>query len=160
MPSNWKILLTGLCSQNLQTLQLYWVELHVLETLLLFSVYEERGHRSFSSLLAFLAIGVWVAFSTSSSAHRDHHCVCAGTELGKILGKLLSQSLAVCCHRTEWFGACNDLKQAFLSSFCIYELFHQMCCQDFLSGRFMCIFWHANAHHYVFQPADGTRNAL
>ena len=31
---------------------------------------------------------VKVAFSTSSSAHKKHHFICAGAELGKIVGKL------------------------------------------------------------------------
>lgn len=103
MPSSWK---------SLPMLQHYLAELHMEEALLLFSINEERVTDHFPLFWPSRQWEVKVAFSASSSAHREHCCLCAAAEFGNVLGS---------CSDNPWHSAAtglsgfmNGLKRAFL----------------------------------------------
>lgn len=116
MPSSWK---------SPPVLQHYLAELHVLEALLLFSVYEERVTDHLPFFWHFWQSEVKVAFSASSSAHREHRCLCAAAELGNVL-RGCSDNPWHSAARSEWFGEWSETSGP-VEPCCLYELFPQTC---------------------------------
>lgn len=97
MPSSWK---------RLPTLRHYLAELHVL-----FSVYEERVTDHFPLFWHSQRSEVEVA-SASSSAHKEHCCLCAAAELGEVQRSCSGNPLHSAAMGLS--GFVNGLKRAFL----------------------------------------------
>lgn len=125
------------------------VEMHLLETLLLLSVYEERNHRLFSSLLAFPAVG-GLSGLLHISAHKELHCrIRKDTEKTALLIPLAMLNGFVV----------SVIETSISVVFLHLSAFPSDALLRFPIGRVYPYFGDTDAHQYLFQPADGTRSA-